>query len=764
MDVGRGSSSLGMDVDFSGPCLPVQIYHYRHDSLSEKVTCNFDEFPIRSPDCCKQRTKSNSPKESQSAPIKLPSASISRALSPARLPSSPSTPIGANVSEGEEQTLHESNVRRKQRKTIRIPTRHSKIADLKIEEETELELNAEIPMAEVTGIFLEETEIPGTNAESSSHKSGKRHSRHRRSASSSVVTDKEVRSQRRTKSQPLKNLRLEKKKGPEAEEAEKDQNPSLELSGKNEVVHEDPRLYYARKRRSTASSSEAPDTTAGNISTLSRINESQNDSVDIMASTSSALYSSMQSSIVTLNSEANLSRTASFTGRENYENIANLNTTVTGEMDAAAEQLSQTLAQAMSDNGFLKAGNQTLFDVTHDKAHRSLILTDLERFKYSTLNDPGIPHDPFTELPIEDPEQISLEKDPHGEIDKISVAIKQSSAPVPSNFRRRGYLFMKIGRFDDALHDLDKAITFGKSNHINSKRLLICLDPFNTDAFWLRHQLHLQAKDVELAVKDLNSITDNVKSHFGAFDAKARIYHALSLARLAIINYSAVIRLKPEFAYGYYRRACLFEEENEPVYANEDFRAVRQLDPTNQHAIFNLALYSFQRQLWDDSIQAFTKLISMNPDNGQGYLFRGRAYASLSRWDEALEDLTTSIKICPDKYQGFFHRGCLLRDRNPGQALIDFSTSILLDDTALNADAFYHRSLIYMKQGEDAAALADLKTVVALDETKSLAYLELGVLNMRLSKDHEQSLSYLNKAIEHGKHQILSRIKIYWTI
>ena len=29
--------------------------------------------------------------------------------------------------------------------------------------------------------------------------------------------------------------------------------------------------------------------------------------------------------------------------------------------------------------------------------------------------------------------------------------------------------------------------------------------------------------------------------------------------------------------------------------------------------------------------------MSLNPDNGQGYIFRGRAYAALSRWDEALE-------------------------------------------------------------------------------------------------------------------------------
>lgn len=77
------------------------------------------------------------------------------------------------------------------------------------------------------------------------------------------------------------------------------------------------------------------------------------------------------------------------------------------------------------------------------------------------------------------------------------------------------------------------------------------------------------------------------------------------------------------------------------MYANEDFKVVRQLDPQNEHAIFNLALYSFQKQLWEDAIQAFTKLISLNEENCHGYLYRGRAHAAMTHWDEAFEVITS---------------------------------------------------------------------------------------------------------------------------
>ena len=130
------------------------------------------------------------------------------------------------------------------------------------------------------------------------------------------------------------------------------------------------------------------------------------------------------------------------------------------------------------------------------------------------------------------------------------------------------------------------------------------------------------------------------------------------------------------------------------VYANEDFRMVRALDPTNEHAIHNLAVYSFQRQLWDDSIQAFTKLINLNTMNGQAYLFRGRAFAYLAKWDEALADLTSAIHMAPDRPDVFFHRGCLLRERNRRKAIEDLSISILLDDGPNNIDAFLERGYI----------------------------------------------------------------------
>lgn len=61
------------------------------------------------------------------------------------------------------------------------------------------------------------------------------------------------------------------------------------------------------------------------------------------------------------------------------------------------------------------------------------------------------------------------------------------------------------------------------------------------------------------------------------------------------------------------------------------------LDPTNDQAIHNLAMYSFQRQLWSDCISELSKLIVIDPENAQALMFRGRSYAALSFFTEAME-------------------------------------------------------------------------------------------------------------------------------
>jgi tetratricopeptide (TPR) repeat protein len=328
-------------------------------------------------------------------------------------------------------------------------------------------------------------------------------------------------------------------------------------------------------------------------------------------------------------------------------------------------------------NGFTSAGQKNLYEVVHNIDRRAGGLSGMDRVKYPTYDDPGPPLD-ATGTPILDESMAGMAKEPDlkGEVEKLDILINDSNGPVPAYFRRRGILLARLEKFNRAMEDFDAAIQY---------------DPFHSDGLWHRHQLYLRYNDAFSALADLDSLTENNKVHLAAFQAKARIYQALGMYKYAIVNYATVIRLKPDNPDAYFNRALLFEIEDEVTFANEDFRAVRLLDPTNEVAIHNLAMYSFQKQLWSDCIGEFSKLIMFNPENADYFMYRGRSYASMSFFVEALEDLTQAIRLNPDKSVYFFHRGCLLREQNFSKAIQDLSVSLLLDDSVQNSDAYYFR-------------------------------------------------------------------------
>ncbi|KAJ3197230.1 cytochrome c oxidase subunit 1 [Irineochytrium annulatum] len=278
------------------------------------------------------------------------------------------------------------------------------------------------------------------------------------------------------------------------------------------------------------------------------------------------------------------------------------------------------------------------------------------------------------------------------------------------------------------------------------------------------------------------------------------------LVKMAIVNYSQVIRLKPEDPDGYYQRACLFELENELVYANEDFKMVRQLDPSNEHAIHNLAVYSFQRQLWDDAIQAFTKLIRLNGMNGQAriavlyyrlkkyelavidyttdpiqlraYLCRGDLFqilhsdsfgemgdtstttdkrakkpktaSSMTFIDKAIRDYSKAIHLCPSDYLLYLYRGkLLLKQGRMKESTYDFHSAFELN--ASIAQTFVQRALVLSFQRKYTQIIQEFNQRSKIENIDDPALYMLIAKARVKCNDNEGAIRDLTKALEYNK-------------
>lgn len=117
------------------------------------------------------------------------------------------------------------------------------------------------------------------------------------------------------------------------------------------------------------------------------------------------------------------------------------------------------------------------------------------------------------------------------------------------------------------------------------------------------------------------------------------------MTKSAIVNYSTLIRLKPESVDAYFNRARIFEQRNELSYAEEDFKQVRTLDPSNEDAVFNQAMSAFRKKLWIDCLVSFKKLQFLDPDNSDYHVYKGRVNANMGRFTEAFEVTRCNIGL-----------------------------------------------------------------------------------------------------------------------
>jgi len=120
------------------------------------------------------------------------------------------------------------------------------------------------------------------------------------------------------------------------------------------------------------------------------------------------------------------------------------------------------------------------------------------------------------------------------------------------------------------------------------------------------------------------------------------------LYKKAYDNFTEAIRLKPDFAAAYDRRA--------------------------EAAAFLGGNYA------DNAIEDYTKAISLRPNHAATYWGRGWAYYEKGEYDKAISDFTEAIRILPKDWGGYWCRGKACRAKGDcDKAISDFREALKLD-------------------------------------------------------------------------------------
>jgi tetratricopeptide (TPR) repeat protein len=109
----------------------------------------------------------------------------------------------------------------------------------------------------------------------------------------------------------------------------------------------------------------------------------------------------------------------------------------------------------MKDGSKFAIDGPQFFELIHDVKKRHASMNTIELSRYPTLNDPE-----SIESAMEGINELESVQE---EVEKLSKLIDNASVPIPSNLRRRGMCYARMGKYEDAASDFNKAIKYGKN-------------------------------------------------------------------------------------------------------------------------------------------------------------------------------------------------------------------------------------------------------------------------------------------------------------
>lgn len=154
-------------------------------------------------------------------------------------------------------------------------------------------------------------------------------------------------------------------------------------------------------------------------------------------------------------------------------------------------------------------------------------------------------------------------------------------------------------------------------------------------------------------------------------------------------------------------------------------------DPEKALQYYTQAQEKYDQGLYKESIDLYTKAISLNPSDFSSYLWRGHAKYS---WgyengvinekllEESIVDYTKTLQLNPAEAEAYYYRANAKKLLNRlKEAIPDFTLSIKYDPK--RKEIYYFRGLTYYLLTSYTAALEDFEKSIELDPEHSASYL-----------------------------------------
>ncbi|WP_061233291.1 tetratricopeptide repeat protein [Leptospira noguchii] len=218
-----------------------------------------------------------------------------------------------------------------------------------------------------------------------------------------------------------------------------------------------------------------------------------------------------------------------------------------------------------------------------------------------------------------------------GKSSDLNSAVLITTAENPQEIFKRAYRSNEKGAYLNAIEEY--------SNYLK-------LLPNETSAYYNRGLVYYTLKRYNEAVRDFEKAVEIDPSKTHAFLYKGYTYEMLNDCRQAVEDFEKAISLGENKNAELYGHKARCENRNKNYEEGlEDALKSLNIDKKNTYTFFELAYAQYGLKKYSDSVESYTKVLQLSPNDGVAFRNRGLALVFLNKIPLACKDFQRSWEI-----------------------------------------------------------------------------------------------------------------------
>lgn len=246
-------------------------------------------------------------------------------------------------------------------------------------------------------------------------------------------------------------------------------------------------------------------------------------------------------------------------------------------------------------------------------------------------------------------------------------------------------------------------------------------DPYNGHFYLMRgHEYYLTSKYAR-SVQDYSTIIDRkLQGHntFEVYYKRGLAYAEFGMHKEALADFDKVVKLYPQFNYGYFYRGSSYWHLGEYDKAIADFSKAIELDHKDLHSYFNRGLCYQSEKDYDKALADFSKVIQLDPGFDEAYNQMAMTMYYKGDFQGAEKSFNEYILKFSGYSHAYFNRGMFYAERKQNKkALLDFDYCLQLNPK--DGEAYLQKALVLMELNQSPEACEALKKAESLGNAEA---------------------------------------------